>query len=219
MTDNVTPIAPTDPPCASCGAVLRVGDRFDPEKHDERCRQPEIRMRRVEGELAELKNILFQLVGQGNETVTNQVDLNNRLIALNDVVKAQGDAVQKRAEAGSSTLALVENLVQRVARMEEQQAFLWRRTLQVLGVTDPMSLKEAFENGSSEAIPDTQRSGDTFRRHCGDHAGWRSDCERCAATDRAPELHPDASPAESAGAPDAGADAAARGPAGAEPGS
>lgn len=82
MTDNVTPIAPTDPPCASCGAVLRTADRYDVEKHDERCRQPEIRMRRVEGELSNLKEVLLQLVGQGNETVNNQIDLNNRLRKL-----------------------------------------------------------------------------------------------------------------------------------------
>lgn len=93
MTDNVTPIAPTDPPCASCGAVIRVADRYDPEKHDERCRQPEIRMRRVEGELAALKDVLYQLVGQGNETVQNQVDLNKRLVEMQVVIDRHSELV------------------------------------------------------------------------------------------------------------------------------
>jgi hypothetical protein len=39
-------------------------------------------MRRVEGELSNLKEVLLQLVGQGNETVNNQIDLNNRLRKL-----------------------------------------------------------------------------------------------------------------------------------------
>lgn len=82
MSDNVTPIAPTDPPCSSCGAVVRVADRFDPTKHGEHCRQPPIRMARVEGQLEQLLSIVQQLVGQGNDTVTNQVDLHKRLEAV-----------------------------------------------------------------------------------------------------------------------------------------
>lgn len=82
MTDNVTPIAATDPPCASCGAVVRVADRFDPTKHGEHCRQPPIRMARVEGQVEQLLAIVQQLAGQGNDVVTNQIDLNNRLQAL-----------------------------------------------------------------------------------------------------------------------------------------
>ncbi len=82
MTDNVTPIAPTDPPCASCGAVVRVADRFDPTKHGENCRQPPIRVARLELQVEQMRAIIEQLVGQGNDVVTNQVDLNNRLKRL-----------------------------------------------------------------------------------------------------------------------------------------
>lgn len=104
-------------------------------------------------------------------------------------------------------------LLQRVQRLQDTQTFLIERLEYYLALTLP---KES--NGSSEATPDTQRSGEPERRcsECDERlTGERHWC----APDRAPELHPDASPAEPGGAPDAGADAASRGPASSEPGS
>jgi hypothetical protein len=85
-TDNVTPIAPMAL-CSSCGANVRHDDRFKLEAHNEGCMQPEIRFKRTERELAELKEIVFQLVASNNDTVTNQVDLNRRLLVLEGSVR------------------------------------------------------------------------------------------------------------------------------------
>jgi hypothetical protein len=85
-----------------------------------------------------------------------------------------------------------------------------------------LGLTHIQENhGSSEAIPDTQRSGDTerFCWKCRTRTQHPGDCLWCGAPDRASELHADSRPTEPCDPPDAGADAAARGPEGAEPGS
>ncbi len=81
MSDNVTPIAPIAA-CAGCKAEIRHDQRFDPTKHHAECPQPEIRMRRAEARIAQLEEIIGQLAGQGNDLVTNQIDLNNRLKVL-----------------------------------------------------------------------------------------------------------------------------------------
>lgn len=191
MSDNVTPIAPTDPPCASCGAVLRTADRYDPEKHDERCRQPEIRMRRVEGELERLRDILHQLIGQGNETVTNQVDLHKRLKELEEW------RARQVAQINADTIALLRVLGERLDRLESRPE---------PSNSNTFILKEP--NGTSEAIPDTQRSGAQQWVHGGRHPvnAWSTLCPECAAAG-ASELYADSRPTEPAGAPDAGADA------------
>jgi TolA-binding protein len=81
VSDNVTPIAPISR-CSGCGAEVLHEQRFDPTKHDARCPQPEIRMRRAEAQIEQLNEIIMQLAGQGNDLVTNQIDLNNRLKVL-----------------------------------------------------------------------------------------------------------------------------------------
>lgn len=81
MSDNVTPIAPISR-CSGCGAEVRHEQRFDHTKHAQECPQPEIRLRRAEANVAQLQEIVQQLIGQGNDIVTNQVDLNNRLKRL-----------------------------------------------------------------------------------------------------------------------------------------
>lgn len=78
---TVTPIAPMAK-CSGCGAEIRHEQRFDHTKHGTECPQPEIRMRRAEAKVAQLQEIMEQLIGQGNDTVTNQIDLNNRLKVL-----------------------------------------------------------------------------------------------------------------------------------------
>lgn len=68
MTDNVTPIAP-QAECASCKVVVRHEERGDPTKHGPQCRQPEIRMRRVEGQLGELLDAFRELAEAHNEAI------------------------------------------------------------------------------------------------------------------------------------------------------
>lgn len=98
-------------------------------------------------------------------------------------------------------------LLQHVADLTARLAFVEKR----LGLTYIPPPKES--NGSSEAIPDTQRSG--ARVYCGP-----GEPEFIGSTPPgAPELHPDSRPTEPSGAPDPCADPAPRGPAGAEPGS
>jgi hypothetical protein len=63
--DNVRPITQSHQ-CASCGHTVMHDERFDPALHGESCRQPEIRMRRLEARvqtqakmIEELRNRLF----------------------------------------------------------------------------------------------------------------------------------------------------------------
>lgn len=187
MTDNVTPIAPIAQ-CAGCGATIRHEQRFDPTKHGDECPQPEIRMRRAEARIAQLQEILTQLVGQGNETVTNQVDLNKRLLEANGQIEAMRGVINQYSE-----------LVMRLSHSTEIRDIL------------------KGKHGSSEAISDTLIEWECPQ--CGERrlplsAGGQC---WCTAPHRPSLLHSDARPAEPAGTPDAGADAAAGGPAGAEP--
>lgn len=100
MTDNVRPIAPTDPPCASCGAVVLAANRFQLEQHNEGCMQPEIRFRRAEREIAQLREIVHQLVASNNDTVTNQIDLNQRLVALEGRTRGTSEATPDTQRSG-----------------------------------------------------------------------------------------------------------------------
>lgn len=58
--DNVHPIF-QDPPCASCGARVKHATRFELSAHKPECRQPEIRMRRAEAEIVELRATVLAL--------------------------------------------------------------------------------------------------------------------------------------------------------------
>jgi hypothetical protein len=58
--DNVTPIADVHR-CASCKLEVRHERRFDPHAHGKDCRQPEIRVKRLEWEIEELKTSLLAL--------------------------------------------------------------------------------------------------------------------------------------------------------------
>ena len=61
MSDNnVTPIADVHR-CASCKLEVRHERRFDPHAHGKDCRQPEIRLRRAEWEIEELRTSLLAL--------------------------------------------------------------------------------------------------------------------------------------------------------------
>lgn len=79
MSDNVTPITQTHV-CSSC--LQEIPTMRKHEGHSETCMQPEIRMRRAERQVAQLTEVVHQLVASNNEAVTNQIDLNKRLESL-----------------------------------------------------------------------------------------------------------------------------------------
>lgn len=78
--DNVIPMRGHTHECPSCHAQI-VTERLY-EGHTDTCRQPEIRMRRAEATIAQLQDIVHQLVGSNNESVSNIIDLNTRLEKL-----------------------------------------------------------------------------------------------------------------------------------------
>jgi hypothetical protein len=57
---NVVPL-PNVHICASCGAPVTLAQRFELSAHTPECRQPEIRMRRAEAEIAELRATVLAL--------------------------------------------------------------------------------------------------------------------------------------------------------------
>lgn len=58
--DNVRPLMQTHQ-CASCGATVEHAQRFELSAHTPECRQPEIRMRRAEAEIVELRATVLAL--------------------------------------------------------------------------------------------------------------------------------------------------------------
>lgn len=155
--NKVVPIAPISQ-CASCGATVKHDERFKLEAHDERCMQPEIRFKRLERGYLQLQEVVHQLVASNNDTVTNQIDLHKRLEQIEQHPERLGSS-EKHAERRvelleGKTEKAIHRLAERVLALEEKT------------------------NGTSEAIPDTQRSG---IEHTGIHdaGGWCYGCDGC----------------------------------------
>lgn len=178
--DNVTPITRTHT-CPSCHLEVAHEARFNIEAHGEECMQPEIRMRRVEHALFELKNAHNQLV----DVVTGLLDWKRRQVE----------------EFNADVIALLRVTGERLDRLEQ---FAIPGGMKPIGET----------HGTSEASPDTQRSGEPQRcEHGHPIVNGAVECGRCWQYDRHQAAdqcgaHADAGAAEPERSPDAGADAA-----------
>lgn len=94
MTDNVTPITPRTT-CSGCGADVAHEDRFDPIKHGPNCRQPEIRLRRVEGQLQELLAGFRELAEAHNEGI-------REILKLKEIINARTTSPETQRSGGTT---------------------------------------------------------------------------------------------------------------------
>lgn len=185
--------------CASCKREVKHEQRFYPHAHGKECRQPEIRLRRAEWEIEELRTSLLALA-------RHLLTPGECLAPDAPMYCGSSDLCPCRTDGEfHGTCGINETLVSLL-----QADILEQRKR---GVALPWWARvEAKEtHGISEAIPDTQRSGSTVpdpererRIRCHGDAGV---CSYCPITQDSGEPHADARAAEPERAPTAGPDA------------